>query len=175
VSRSALVAVDNFFQATVGSNKNPTLASMFDPANSAPSGPVTTRAFTAANSFSNSLRLEEFTGPTGTNSNGFANNSNHLSAYFHRNVPGNEHDQAYFTGQIGWTGATASSNTYFQSNCASSGSGWYATLLFEGGPPQEVAYSFAAHLLVHVAPVPGPQPEHVVGSSDRQLQPAPLG
>ena len=57
-----------------------------------------------------------------------------------------------------------------------SGACWYSKTLpspegMWGGPPHATAYSFGAHMFVHVA-APA-HPEQSVGSSERQMHPAP--
>jgi hypothetical protein len=45
-----------------------------------------------------------------------------------------------------------------------------------GGPPHDIAYSFGAHIFVHIAaPAIDPHPEQLVGSSEMQSIVSPSG
>ena len=113
-----------FFLANVGGSTQPSLNDWFNPEQPVEFEPRVDRGYTPGLSESRSLRLEDFTQPTGTSSYGLPNDvqGGDLTVK-HGSIP--EHDETFFGGDIYWFSPGPS--MYFQTNFARIGMGFNLT------------------------------------------------
>lgn len=138
--QTAVTALLHFVLGNVGATPDPTYNQLFDPRYPVLSGPRVDRGYLDGANNNVSIKLEEFTSPTGTSSRGFANVTTNVTAvhrdhcdppsltdmYVHESGDGctplgHDNTRTHWA-HISWTSANPP-NRYFQSNWAAAGQG----------------------------------------------------